>query len=187
MRPALFLDRDGVINIDHGYVGSRDRFDFVPGIFPLVREAISLGFVPVVATNQSGIARGIFDEDDFTALTEWMLDRFKAEGAPLAAVYHCPFHPEGSIERWRRDHEWRKPRPGMLLAAAHDLALNLKESALVGDSERDIEAGRAAGLPHLFLLRSDGKSGAAGQTVRHLDEVRHLLGLVAASLNKRAK
>ncbi|WP_242125508.1 HAD family hydrolase [Sphingobium sp. Sx8-8] len=152
LRPALFLDRDGVINIDHGYVGDRSRFEFIPGIFALVRRARALGYLPVVVTNQSGIARGLFSEEAFFQLTEWMCDRFLQEGAPLEAVYHCPYHPEAKIERWRADHEWRKPRPGMLLAAANDLSIDLRASAIIGDKLSDMDAGRAAGLELLILV-----------------------------------
>src|SRR5262249_53594922 len=113
---ALFIDRDGVINVDHGYVHRIDQFEFLPVIFELAR------FVPgemrwliIVATNQSGIGRGYFDEQAYDKLTQWMCERFQQEGAPLARVYHCPYHAKYGIGAYKIDHPWRKPHPGMFL------------------------------------------------------------------------
>lgn len=146
-RPALFLDRDGIINVDHGYVHRPERFDFIPGIFELARFAANdLRWPIVVVTNQAGIGRGLFDEAAFHALTRWMCERFDAERAPIARVYHCPYHPEHGIGGYRQDHPWRKPKPGMILQAADDLSLDLARSAIVGDALSDIEAGAAAGV-----------------------------------------
>jgi D-glycero-D-manno-heptose 1,7-bisphosphate phosphatase len=146
-RPALFLDRDGVINVDHGYVYRFDQFEFIPGIFDLVRFAANgLGWPVVVVSNQSGIGRGYFDERAYDDLTRWMCDRFDAENAPIARVYHCPYHPEHGIGRYRVDHPWRKPKPGMILQAASDLDLDLAGSAIIGDAMSDIAAGAAAGI-----------------------------------------
>lgn len=142
---ALFLDRDGVINVDAGYTWRIEDFHFIDGIFDLCRQACQLGYVLVVATNQSGIGRGLYSEADFQHLTAWMRQRFDAEGAPLAAVYHCPYHPDG-VGDYARHSDWRKPRPGMLLQAARDLGLDLGQSLMVGDSENDMAAARAAGL-----------------------------------------
>jgi len=146
-RPALFLDRDGVINVDHGYVYRSDQFEFIPGIFDLVRFAVNgLHWPVVVVSNQSGIGRGYFDERAYGDLTRWMCDRFDAENAPIARVYHCPYHPVHGIGRYRADHPWRKPKPGMILQAASDLNLDLARSAIIGDAMSDIEAGAAAGI-----------------------------------------
>ena len=146
VRPrALFLDRDGVINSDSGYTYKIEAFHFIDGIFDLCRLARSLGYLTIVATNQSGIGRGYFTEQEYQSLTRWMQDRFIAEGAPLAAVYHCPYHPDG-VGEYRRLSDWRKPAPGMLLQAARDFSLDMAASLLIGDSEHDIEAARAAGL-----------------------------------------
>lgn len=146
-RPALFLDRDGIINVDHGYVHRSERFEFIPGIFELGRYAANeLRWPIIVVTNQAGIGRGLFDETDFQTLTHWMCERFAAEGSPIAKVYHCPYHPEHGIGPYRQDHPWRKPRPGMILQAAADLDLDLPHSAIIGDAMSDIEAGAAAGI-----------------------------------------
>ena len=107
-RPALLLDRDGVINVDRGFVSRRENFEWMPGIFDLVRTAIGLGMPVVVVTNQSGIGLGKYTEDDFFAVTAFMRERFEREGAALSAVYHCPYHPEAIEERYRAaDHPWR--------------------------------------------------------------------------------
>lgn len=162
-RPALFLDRDGVVNVDRAYVHRIDEFEFMPGIFELVRTGIELGLVPVVVTNQAGIGRGYYTEADFDALTRWMCERFAQNGAPIERVYHCPTHPVHGIGRYRVDSPWRKPGPGMLLAARDELGIALARSALVGDKASDIEAGRAAGVPLLLWLR--GMAGVAQDEV----------------------
>ena len=133
MRPALFLDRDGVINIDRDYVFRVADFEWQPGIFDLARSAHRAEYPIVVVTNQSGIGRGYYTEHDFQTLTAYMRGRFADEGAPLAAVYHCPYHPQAEIARYRAAHPWRKPGPGMLLAAEADLGLDLPGSIMVGE------------------------------------------------------
>jgi D-glycero-D-manno-heptose 1,7-bisphosphate phosphatase len=152
---ALFIDRDGVINIDHGYVHRIDQFEFIPGIFELARFVTGeLGWPIIVATNQAGIGRGYFDEAAFETLTQWMCERFRQEGAPLARVYHCPYHAQHGVGAYKIDHPWRKPRPGMFLQAATDFGINLAGSALIGDQMTDIEAAAAAGIGFRILLRS---------------------------------
>jgi D-glycero-D-manno-heptose 1,7-bisphosphate phosphatase len=177
LRPALFLDRDGVINADHGYVHRPDDFSFVPGIFELARfAAADLGWPVVVITNQSGIGRGLFGEREYQELTRWMCARFAGERAPIARVYHCPYHPTHGIGAYRADHPWRKPRPGMILQAAKDLGLDLPGSALVGDGMRDIEAGAAAGVGLLVRLGArEGSSEPPHETVADLAEALALL------------
>lgn len=151
-RRALFLDRDGVINVEKNYVHRIDDFEFVPGIFELCHCAVQLGFRLVVVTNQAGIGRGYYTEADFQSLTEWMLGQFQARGIEISAVYHCPFHPTAGIEGYRRESFDRKPNPGMLIRAGRDWALDLAGSVLLGDKDSDMAAGRAAGVGHLFKL-----------------------------------
>jgi D-glycero-D-manno-heptose 1,7-bisphosphate phosphatase len=152
-RSALFLDRDGIINVDHGYVHRLEQFEFVSGIFELARFWTNERRRPIiVASNQSGIGRGYFDEDAYVRLTRWMCERFVAEGAPITRVYHCPYHPLQGIGRYRRDHAWRKPNPGMLLQAAAEFDLDLVRSAIIGDKISDIEAGAAAGIGLRILV-----------------------------------
>jgi D-glycero-D-manno-heptose 1,7-bisphosphate phosphatase len=149
---ALFLDRDGVINVDKGYVFEIEDVEFVPGIFELVRAAKSNRFKVIIATNQSGIARGYYTEKQFHELMDWMREAFRGRGSDLDAVYYCPYHPEHGIGVYRSESELRKPNPGMILKAKADHALDLGNSFLVGDRESDIQAGNAAGVGNNFLL-----------------------------------
>jgi D-glycero-D-manno-heptose 1,7-bisphosphate phosphatase len=152
MARALFLDRDGVINVDHGYVHSPADFEFVPGVFDTARVAIELGYLVIVVTNQAGIARGHYGVAEFEALTRWMCERFAAEGAPIAAVYYCPYHADGR-GAWRvADHPDRKPNPGMLLRAIREHSLDPRQSVLLGDQLSDVEAARRANLRAAALL-----------------------------------
>ena len=157
-RAAAFLDRDGVINIDHGYTVRVEDFEFVPGTFDACRALSSAGYALVVVTNQSGIGRGLYTLREFTALTDWMRAQFAAAGAPLAGVYFCPHHPTEAEGEYRRECACRKPAPGMLLDAAHDLNLDLSRSVLFGDRAGDLEAARAAGVPTRILLGTNGNS-----------------------------
>lgn len=178
LRAALFLDRDGVINIDHGYVHRRDQVTFCEGIFDLARAARERGMPVVVVTNQAGIGRGLYSEADFAALSEWIHECFAQAGAPLARTYHCPYHPEHGVGEYRRESDWRKPGPGMLLQAAADLDLDLAQSILVGDNPTDIEAGRRAGLRCTVLYRAGDEPVAHGahHRVNRLHDVIPLLG-----------
>ena len=161
-RSALFLDRDGVINVDHGYVHRPEQFDFVPGIFELARFWTNERRRPIiVASNQSGIGRGYFDEDVYAQLTRWMCERFAAEGARIARVYHCPYHPQEGVGQYRRDHAWRKPNPGMLLQAAAEFGLDLACCAIIGDKMSDMEAGAAAGIGLKILVRAQSPAGSS--------------------------
>jgi D-glycero-alpha-D-manno-heptose 1-phosphate guanylyltransferase len=156
-RRALFLDRDGVININHGYVHTPERTDWLPGIFGRVRQAHAAGYLPIVVTNQAGIGRGYYDEPAFLAYSAWMHERFAQQGTPLLATYWCPHHPDAGLGDYRVDCACRKPAPGMLLAAAQAFALDLRGSLLVGDKNSDLQAGRAAGLAHVQLVANDGR------------------------------
>jgi D-glycero-D-manno-heptose 1,7-bisphosphate phosphatase len=158
LRRAAFLDRDGVINIDHGYVFRRDDFEFVPGTLAACAQLHRQGLALVVVTNQSGIGRGLYSEDDYRRLTEWMTTAFAAAGAPLAGVYYCPHHPQALLPEYRRACACRKPAPGLLLAAARELSLDLRRSVLFGDKASDIEAAVAAGVRERVLLGTDGRS-----------------------------
>ncbi len=145
MPKALFLDRDGTINIDRGYVCRRDDFTFTPGIFDLCARAQELGYLIIVITNQSGIARGFFTEADYRAVTDFMLGAFAARGIHVTDVYHCPLL-QGPM---------RKPAPGMFLAARDKYGLEMADCVSVGDKERDIEAAAAAGCSKNFLYQGN--------------------------------
>lgn len=154
---ALFLDKDGVINVDHGYVCTLERTDFIDGIFDLCRAATLRGYLNVVVTNQAGVARGYYTEQDFMAYMDWMRGEFRGHDAQLDAVYYCPHHPEHGRGAYLRDCDCRKPKPGMILAAARDLDLDLSGSVLLGDSVSDLEAAREAGVGRIFLLQAESR------------------------------
>jgi len=146
MNKALFLDRDGVINVEKDYLYKIEDFEFIEGIFDLCKHYQDLGYLLFVVTNQSGIARKFYTEEDFKILTTWMLEEFAKRGIKISHVYYCPHHPNISGEC-----ECRKPKPGMLLEAADEFDLDLSHSIMIGDKERDILAGRNAGLKETYL------------------------------------
>jgi len=152
---ALFLDRDGVININHGYVNRQEDFNFIEGIFDVARAAASQRLQLVVITNQAGIARGFYSEQQFHELTQWMCDQFLLQGAPIAKVYYSPFHPTEGIGKYKNDDLSRKPHPGMILQAQRELNLDLERSILIGDKASDIQAGISAGVGCNFLFAND--------------------------------
>ena len=145
-RPALFLDRDGTINVDHGWVGTRERFEWVDGAVEAMRAASDLGWHVFVVTNQSGIARGFYDEAALALLHAWMVDSVHAAGGTIDDIRFCPFHPEAVVEQYRRDSDWRKPAPGMILDLVARWQLDLARCVLVGDQPSDLAAARAAGI-----------------------------------------
>jgi D-glycero-D-manno-heptose 1,7-bisphosphate phosphatase len=153
MNRALILDRDGVINREKDYVWRPEEFEFLPGVFEALREAITKGYLIIIITNQAGIARGYYTEEDFQKLTEWMLHKFRDEGVQVTDVYYDPYHPEG-VGKYRKESLRRKPNPGMIFEAARDHHIDLRQSALAGDKLSDIEAGRRAGVGRLFLVRT---------------------------------
>ncbi len=167
-RRALLLDRDGVINVNHGYVHTPDKFDFIDGIFDLCLAATQRGYLLIVVTNQAGIGRGYYDEAAFHALSDWMRARFRAHGSEIAHVYFCPDHPEHGIGRYKRESEFRKPNPGMILAAAADFDLDLAACVLVGDKPSDMQAGRAAGVGRNLLYEPGHATSLADNIVGSL-------------------
>ena len=144
---AIFLDRDGVINVEKDYAYKIDDFEFLPGVFEAVKHFNELGFIVVVVTNQSGIARGYYTDNDFWRLTEYMLKEFDKHEAKITRVYHCPHGPNDGCN-------CRKPLPGMFLAAKNELNIDMQNSWMVGDKEGDIEAALAAEVGHTILVRS---------------------------------
>lgn len=143
---ALFLDRDGTINIDYGYVYQADKFVFIEGIFDLCQKAQEKGYLIIVITNQSGIARGYYTENDFEIVTKHMISEFAKNGIKITDVFHCPF----------LDGEDRKPNPGMFLKAQKKYNINMSKSLSLGDKDRDFEAAQKAGVKNNFLF--DGKN-----------------------------
>ena len=145
-RPALFLDRDGVLNHDHGYVGSPDRFDWMPGARALIRRANDSGWYVFVVTNQAGVARGFYGESDVLALHRWIDGELREEGAAIDDFRFCPFHPEGVVDAYRGPHAWRKPEPGMLLDLMQHWPVDAAHSLLLGDQPSDLGAAAAASI-----------------------------------------
>lgn len=160
-RKVLFLDRDGVINVDRGYVHTAVQTQWVPGIFELCGAARDAGYALIVVTNQAGIARGYYTEAQFVAYTRWVHEQFAQRGVPLLATYYCPHHPEAGTGIYRVECDCRKPRPGMLLAAAKDFDLRLRECLLIGDMPSDQQAAVAAGIGKAWLLGDLQPSPAA--------------------------
>lgn len=151
-RKALFLDRDGVINVDTGYVHSFEEFRFQEGIFELCISAQALGYILLVVTNQAGIARGYYSESDFLKLTDWMIQAFADKKVRICKVYYCPYHPLHGVGQYKCESAERKPKPGMLLRARKEFDLDLAASVLIGDRFSDIDAARAAGVGTKILL-----------------------------------
>ena len=159
---ALFLDRDGVVNHEVGYLHRPEDVRWVDGIVPLCRTAMELGYKLVVVTNQSGIARGFYTMAQYEELTAWIRAELLRESVMLDAVYCCPYHPEG-LGEYRREHDDRKPGPGMLLRAAREFGVELAESVMVGDRCSDVGAANAAGLRQAFLLRGTEPEPCPGE------------------------
>ncbi|OBX08936.1 D-glycero-beta-D-manno-heptose 1,7-bisphosphate 7-phosphatase [Gallibacterium genomosp. 3] len=153
MKKAIFLDRDGTLNIDHGYVHTIDQFQFIEGSIEALKVLQDMGYALVLVTNQSGIARGYYTEEEFNQLTEWMDWSLEDRGVHLDGIYYCPHHPEG-IGEYRQECDCRKPKAGMLLEAIRDLHLDPNQSIMVGDKLDDVLAGQAANIKHTVLVKT---------------------------------
>ena len=151
---AVFLDRDGVINVDSGYVGDWESFVFLPGAIEAMRSLHEAGYALVVVTNQSGIGRGFYTEEDFHVLTERMCKELSQHGVSIAGVYFCPHLPEATLPHYRKTCDCRKPRPGLIHRAAKELDIDLTRSAMVGDKDSDMQAALAAGIPCRYQVIS---------------------------------
>ena len=163
--PALFLDRDGVVNVDTNFLHLAQDVVWVEGIFSLARAAIGRGYKLIVVTNQSGIGRGLYSMEQFNILTDWIHAEFLARNVPLDATYCCPYHPVHAIGEYLREHEDRKPSPGMLLRAAGDHSIDLAQSVLVGDRCTDIGAANNAGLRQAFLIAGTEQHPCPGDAI----------------------
>lgn len=168
-KKAIFLDRDGTINVDHGYVHQIDDFQFIDGVGKALKQLQDKGWLLVLVTNQSGIARGYFSEEQFLQLTEWLdwsLD--EDYGVVLDGIYYCPHHPEGQGE-YREACDCRKPQAGMFMQAIKDLGIDPAKSVMVGDKLEDMLAAQNAGVKTKILVRT-GKA-VSEEAIQSADKV----------------
>lgn len=161
---AVFFDRDGVINVEKNYLHLESDFSFVSGAVEALKLFKGSGYAIFIITNQAGIGRGYFSEDDYFGLTQYYLSLLKEEGVEVEKVYFCPHHPVFGLERYKVDCECRKPNPGMINQAVLEFGVDLSNSLLFGDKVSDIAAGRNAGVGKCFLVRS-------GHPLSHEDEL----------------
>jgi D-glycero-D-manno-heptose 1,7-bisphosphate phosphatase len=171
---ALFLDRDGVVNVDSGYTHRQDQFAFIPGIFELVAEATRRGYKTFIVTNQAGIGRGYYTEQDFWTLMDWVTEKFAEAGGSIQRTYFCPHHPEHGVGPYHQECACRKPAPGMLLQAAHDYDIDLGHSVFLGDKKTDMAAGRAAGVGALLYMGDEPDYQPAIKIASPLDAIAYL-------------
>ena len=157
-RKAVFLDRDGTINVEVQYLSQVKDFQLIPGVPWALKRLKDAGFLLVVVTNQSGIGRGLYDEAALETVHSHMHADLANFGAPIDACYFCPHHPEHATGVYRRECGCRKPLPGMLLQAARDLDIDLAASFMIGDKVADVEAGLAAGCTSLLVLTGYGSA-----------------------------
>ncbi len=165
-RAAIFMDRDGTISEEVGYVNHLSRWRLLPRSLEAIRLVNQAGLLAIVATNQSGVARGYFDQDLVESVHGRLRTLAEGSGARLDAIYYCPHHPSEGTAPWRSSCDCRKPKPGMILRAAREHDIDLESSFVVGDSVVDIEAGRAAGVPGVLVLTGYGRGLAEHQKDR---------------------
>lgn len=156
-RPAFFLDRDGTINREVNYLSSPGQLILIDGVAQAIRLINQAGWACVIVTNQSAVARGMITEEQLAGIHRALIDLLAEEGAQVDAIYYCPHLATAEVERYRIDCDCRKPKPGLLLKAARELGLDLPRSVVVGDSFRDLEAGRAAGCRTVLVRTGYGQ------------------------------
>ena len=154
-RPAAFLDRDGVINHDDGYMAAKERIRWMPNAAKAIRRLNQAGYFVFFFTNQSGVARGFFTEEEVVVLHDWMCSELREQGAIIDDISYCPHHPDGSVAGYLEDHHWRKPAPGMILDLIEHWPVQRQGSFVIGDRPTDIEAAKAAGLPGFLFAGGD--------------------------------
>ena len=179
-KPALLLDRDGVLNVDHGYVHRSEQFEWVSGAIAAIKQANDVGALVIVVTNQAGIARGYYDASQFQSLMQWVNAQLAEHGAHLDAWYYCPHHPTQGDGELTRDCDCRKPAPGLMLRALREWGFDPKAAVMIGDKPGDVTAAEAAGLRgRLFDPTSDKLVALVGDELKTLLAV-HRQSLVAS-------
>ncbi|WED22478.1 D-glycero-beta-D-manno-heptose 1,7-bisphosphate 7-phosphatase [Vibrio sp. JC009] len=180
-KPAVFLDRDGVINVDHGYVHDEHDFEFIDGVFEATKQLKDMGYLLVMVTNQAGIARGYYTEDRFLSLTQWMDWNFVDNGVEFDGFYYCPHHPEHGTGTYKQDCDCRKPKPGMLVSARDYLKIDMANSIMVGDKTGDLEAAEAAGVGTKILVRTGKPVTEKGEALATavLDSIKDVPGFIS--------
>jgi len=168
-RPAVFLDRDGTLNEDTGYLHSIADFRWLPGAVEGIRRLNDTGFYVFVVTNQAGVARGMYSEDDVKTLHAWLQEQLRGQGAHIDDFRYCPFHPDGSVEAYRAPDEWCKPGPGMLLSLIEHCPIDVVHSVMIGDKDLDVEAGHAAGIKGIKI----GPEGILPEIRALIEGMRH--------------
>tara|TARA_B100000795_G_C22746822_1_gene417594 strand:+ start:184 stop:768 length:585 start_codon:yes stop_codon:yes gene_type:complete len=173
-RPALFLDRDGVINLNHGYVHKIENFNFLPEIFDLLSLANERGYLVIVITNQAGIGRGLYSDEQFNKLTIWMVERFKERNITIDGVFYSPFHPIHGIGKYLLKENTRKPGSGMFEEAFKYFQIIKSNSIMIGDNITDLEASNKAGIKNNLLLDSNKINSNKSDSLDNFDIISSL-------------
>jgi rfaE bifunctional protein nucleotidyltransferase chain/domain len=179
LRKAAFLDRDGVINKDKAYVHLWEDFEFLPGAIDGMLELQNAGYVLVIVTNQSGLARGYYTENEYQSLTNSFRMHLLEQGIKVAGIFHCPHHPDGRVQSLALVCNCRKPKPGLLIQAANELGIDMSSSILIGDKQTDIDAAHQAGVGHAYSVDSNNTKNI----VETLNSDGHFSGLLNCTLN----
>lgn len=182
LRPAVFLDRDGTINEEYGYLNHVSRVRLIDGVADAIKRFNDAGLPVIVVSNQAGVGHGYFPEQNLTECTARIAELLAAEGARVDAFYYCPYHSQAKLEAYRQDSPLRKPKPGMLEQAANEHDIDLARSYIAGDRPSDIECGRSRGLATVFLRTGYGE----GELRWHRDDWKAQPDLIADNLGQAA-
>ena len=181
---AIFLDRDGTLIHDPGYLNHPDQVQVIDGVAEALKEFQLLGYKRVVVSNQSGVARGVVSIEMLERIHDRLRELLAVKGASVDAIYYCPHHPDGTIPEYRKDSDWRKPKPGMLLAAAQEMDIDLSRSWMIGDNERDVEAGRSAGCKTILIGSTASGNVVASETRPSADSEKSKPDYVAVNIKE---